>query len=65
MKVAGVFVCTLLHTKAYTPRELCIPTYPNISEDIHIFLYTPLYTHSLYSVYTTNTQDINVKNVNE
>ena len=25
-----VFVCTLLHAKAYTPRELCIKTYPNI-----------------------------------
>ena len=25
-----VFVCTYLYTQAYTPRELCIQTYPNI-----------------------------------
>ena len=29
----------------------------------NIFLYTLLYTYSLYSVFTINTQDINVKNV--
>ncbi len=28
----------------------------------HIFLYALLYTHSLYSVYTISTLDINVKN---
>ncbi len=28
-----------------------------------MFLYTLLYTHSLYSVYSLDTQDINVKNV--
>ncbi len=29
-----------------------------------MFIYTILYTHSLYSVYTINPQGINVKNVN-
>ncbi len=55
---------TLLLTQANTPRELCIQTKPSFWDYIHMFIYTLLYTHSLYSVYTINTQDINVKNVN-